>query len=150
MFPKNGDWKYYNGQKYIVIDEFRGESDVLIQTLLQMVDGHNYQVNTKRDSKMLLSGCIFYVISKQSPRDLFKDCLEEDLDGIRNRFHERKIVYPLFPRELWNEVQIKQFGNINRRTNIDSFRSEEGNEDQLDIAIKKLKIDFIRKKRGGG
>lgn len=85
VIPRNNDWSFYEGQKYILIEEFKGKFWT-IDNLQELCDCDNYQVNTKGGSKLLSRDCVIVVTGRFSPDGLWKNENEEDLKGIFNRF----------------------------------------------------------------
>lgn len=92
VVPRNNDWKFYKGQKFILIEEFKGKFWT-IDNLQELCDCDNYQVNTKGSSKTLARDCVILITSRYSPEELWKDEDREDLNGILNRFNVEQLTH---------------------------------------------------------
>jgi hypothetical protein len=100
--PKNDDWRFYNNQRYLWLDEFVGKK-ITIEELNEICDG-DFQVNTKGGSKKLRPDCIVYVCSEFSIEQSFKITAKkapERLDALYNRFN----VFKKFPSQEPFDVQ---------------------------------------------
>ncbi len=95
VVPRNNDWSMYKGQKVIILEEYKG-AFWKVDTLQELCDCDNYQVNTKGGSKLLARDCIICITSRDDPSVLFSKEDPEDVQGIYNRFfiHHLTMVYP--------------------------------------------------------
>lgn len=87
VVPRNNDWKYYKGQKYIILEEFKGKAPWTIDLLQELCDCDGYTVNTKGGSKKLARGSIIVVTSRTTPDCVFSGEDSEDIAGLFNRFN---------------------------------------------------------------
>lgn len=86
VIPRNNDWKYYKGEKYIILEEFKGKAPWSVDLLQELCDSDKYTVNTKGGSKMLPRDTVVCVTSRASPDLIFSAEDQEDQAGVFNRF----------------------------------------------------------------
>lgn len=87
VVPRNNDWKYYKGQLYIILEEFKGKQPWTIDLLQELCDCDGYTVNTKGGSKLLPRNAVICVTSRDSPDSIFSKEDPEDVSGLFNRFN---------------------------------------------------------------
>lgn len=86
QIPTNNDWIGYNGEKYLYLDEFKGQ--LSIQELNRICDGGT-KVNVKGGTTVLASDVVVYIVSNYNIKDCFKKVEEPILETLYNRFNEK-------------------------------------------------------------
>lgn len=89
QIPTNNDWIGYNGEKYLYIDEFKGQLSV--QMLNAICDG-NYKVNVKGGSTWIGWDVQVIICSNFSIRDCFSKVEDGILETLYNRFNEKELL----------------------------------------------------------
>lgn len=89
QIPTNNDWIGYNGEKYLYIDEFKGQLSV--QMLNALCDG-NYKVNVKGGSTWIGWDIQVIICSNYSIRDCYSKVEEGILETLYNRFVEKELL----------------------------------------------------------
>lgn len=89
QIPTNNDWIGYDGEKYLYMDEFKGQ--LTIQQLNNICDG-NYKVNVKGGSSWIGWDCIVVICSNYSISDCYNKCDENILETLYNRFNEEELI----------------------------------------------------------
>jgi hypothetical protein len=89
QIPTNNDWIGYNGEKYLYIDEFKGQ--LTIQQLNNICDG-NYKVNVKGGSTWIGWECQVVICSNYSIKECYNKCEENILETLYNRFNETELL----------------------------------------------------------
>ena len=82
--PRTKFWDGYNGQKHVVIDEFRGGIDVA--HLLRWLDRYPVIVEIKGSSTCLVAECI-WITSNLSPNDWYPDLDIQTRDALHRRLN---------------------------------------------------------------
>lgn len=89
QIPTNDDWMGYNNEKYLYIDEFKGQ--LPIQKLNALCDG-GLKVNVKGSSTIVHPECVVYICSNYNIKECYeKACKDkpEVIEGLYNRFNEK-------------------------------------------------------------
>lgn len=94
--PNSKWWCGYNGQKHVVIDEFRGRID--IAHLLRWFDPYPVRVEPKGGSFPLMAEK-FFITSNLDPRQWFPELDEDTVTALFNRL---SITH--FPMATWKHV----------------------------------------------
>lgn len=89
QIPTNNDWIGYNGEKYLYIDEFKGQLSV--QMLNALCDG-NYKVNVKGGSTWIGWDIQVIICSNYSIRDCYSKVEDGILETLYNRFVEKELL----------------------------------------------------------
>lgn len=89
QIPTNNDWIGYAGEKYLYIDEFKGQ--ISIQMLNAICDG-NYKVNVKGGSTWIGWDIQVIVCSNYSIRDCYSKVDDGIIDTLYNRFIEKELM----------------------------------------------------------
>ena len=89
QIPTNNDWIGYNGEKYLYMDEFKGQ--LSIQQLNNICDG-NYKVNVKGGSTWIGWECQVIICSNYSIKDCYNKCEDNILETLYNRFVEKELM----------------------------------------------------------
>lgn len=89
QIPTNNDWIGYNGEKYLYMDEFKGQ--LSIQQLNNICDG-NYKVNVKGGSTWIGWECQVVICSNYSIKDCYNKCEDNILETLYNRFVEKELL----------------------------------------------------------
>lgn len=89
QIPTNNDWIGYNGEKYLYIDEFKGQ--LTIQQLNNICDG-NYKVNVKGGSTWIGWECQVVICSNYSIKECYNKCEDNILETLYNRFTEKELL----------------------------------------------------------
>lgn len=89
QIPTNNDWIGYAGEKYLYIDEFKGQ--ISIQMLNAICDG-NFKVNVKGGSTWIGWDIQVIVCSNFSIRDCYSKVEDGILDTLYNRFNEKELI----------------------------------------------------------
>lgn len=89
QIPTNNDWIGYNGEKYLYMDEFKGQ--LSIQQLNNICDG-NYKVNVKGGSTWIGWECQVIICSNYSIKDCYNKCEDNILETLYNRFVEKELL----------------------------------------------------------
>lgn len=89
QIPTNNDWVGYSGQKFLYIDEFKGQ--LTIQQLNALCDG-NYKVNVKGGSAWIGWEVQVIVCSNFSIKDCYSKVEENLLETLYNRFEEKELL----------------------------------------------------------
>lgn len=87
--PRNNDWKGYQGERHLFIDEFKGE--VSVQDLNRLCDGDT-KVNTKGGTTFVPRNRIVHVFSNFSIRTCYHKCDETLWNALENRFNETELT----------------------------------------------------------
>ena len=95
--PNTKFWDGYQGQRVVVIDEFRG--DISISNLLRWFDRYPVLVEIKGSSTVLMAETI-YVTSNLDPREWYRDVDSMTIDALMRRLN---IIHVPFP--LYNDIQ---------------------------------------------
>lgn len=86
QIPTNNDWVGYLNQKYLWIDEFKGQ--LTIQELNRICDGRS-KVNIKGGTAILRDDVEVLIISNFSISECYSKAEEVVKTALYNRFHER-------------------------------------------------------------
>lgn len=89
QIPSNNDWVGYSGQKFLYMDEFKGQ--LFIQMLNSLCDG-NYKVNTKGGSAWVPWEVQLIICSNYSIRDCFNKADDIVIESLYNRFNEKQLM----------------------------------------------------------
>lgn len=89
QIPTNNDWIGYNGEKYLYIDEFKGQ--LTVQQLNAICDG-NYKVNVKGGSSWIGWECQVIISSNYSIKECYNKVEDNILDTLYNRFIEKELL----------------------------------------------------------
>lgn len=89
QIPTNNDWIGYAGEKYLYIDEFKGQ--VSIQMLNAICDG-NFKVNVKGGSTWIGWDIQVIICSNYSIRDCYSKVDDGILETLYNRFNEKELM----------------------------------------------------------
>lgn len=89
QIPTNNDWVGYSGQKFLYIDEFKGQ--LTIQQLNALCDG-NYKVNVKGGSAWIGWEVQVIICSNFSIKDCYSKVEENLLETLYNRFVEKELL----------------------------------------------------------
>lgn len=89
QIPTNNDWIGYNGEKYLYMDEFKGQ--LTVQQLNSICDG-NYKVNVKGGSSWIGWECQVIICSNYSIKECYSKVEESILDTLYNRFQEKELL----------------------------------------------------------
>lgn len=89
QIPTNNDWIGYNGEKYLYMDEFKGQ--LSIQMLNALCDG-NFKVNVKGGSTWIGWEVQVIICSNYSIRDCYSKVDEQILQTLYNRFNEKELL----------------------------------------------------------
>lgn len=91
--PNTKFWDGYQGQKVVIIDEFRG--DVSMSNLLRWFDRYPVLVEIKGGSTILCAEVI-YITSNLSPREWYRDLDEATVDALLRRLDVVWVPLPLY------------------------------------------------------
>ena len=105
QIPKNNDWVGYMGQKYLYIDEYRG--DLSVQQLNSICDGGS-KVNTKGGSTLLNWCCVVYVLSNYYPREVYRRVSKETVKTLFSRFNIYAMQEHQLGEPIASDIWIKQ------------------------------------------
>lgn len=97
----SGFWENYEGQKTVLINEFRGE--IPFKTLLKICDKWPYSCKRKGRSKFPLLANKIIITSCKPPEAIYKNSLDDD-DNIK-QFLRRCKVYHIPMRGIINEIK---------------------------------------------
>lgn len=86
QIPLNNDWAGYNNEKFLYLDEFKGQ--LTIQELNRICDG-GAKVNVKGSSSQLMQNVVVYICSNYNIKDCYKKADEVVLNSLYNRFEEK-------------------------------------------------------------
>lgn len=89
QIPTNNDWIGYAGEKYLYIDEFKGQ--ISVQMLNALCDG-NFKVNVKGGSTWIGWDIQVIICSNYSIRDCYSKVEENILETLYNRFVEKELL----------------------------------------------------------
>lgn len=89
QIPTNNDWIGYAGEKYLYMDEFKGQ--ISVQMLNAICDG-NFKVNVKGGSTWIGWDIQVIICSNYSIRDCYSKCEENILETLYNRFNEKELL----------------------------------------------------------
>lgn len=89
QIPTNNDWIGYNGEKYLYMDEFKGQ--LSIQQLNAICDG-NYKVNVKGGSSWIGWECQVVICSNYSIKECYHKVEDNILETLYNRFQEKELL----------------------------------------------------------
>lgn len=89
QIPTNNDWFGYNGEKYLYMDEFKGQ--LTIQQLNNICDG-NYKVNVKGGTTWIGWECQVVICSNFSIRACYHKTEFNILETLYNRFIENELT----------------------------------------------------------
>lgn len=89
QIPLNNDWIGYSNEKYLWVDEFKGQ--LTIQQLNTLCDG-GVKLNVKGGSLKLHRRPTVYVFSNYSIDDCFKNTDDITRYALKNRFIEEKLT----------------------------------------------------------
>ena len=90
QIPTNNDWKGYNGEKNLYLDEFKGQ--LTIQELNRICDG-GAKVNTKGGTTQLSWEITVWICSNYSIEECYKKVEKVLLHSLWNRFNEEETVF---------------------------------------------------------
>ena len=88
QIPTNDDWMGYNNEKFLYIDEFKGQMS--IQKLNALCDG-GLKVNVKGSSTVVHPECVVYVCSNYNIKECYERVCKDKpdvIEGLYNRFNE--------------------------------------------------------------
>lgn len=102
-------WDRYDGQKTIIIDDFR-PSYCSFENLLRYLDRYDIQVETKGGTRWLMAETII-ITAPKSPQDLYDNHTYEDIEQLIRRIDH--IIH------FGNEVEYEVEGNTGASTSID-------------------------------
>jgi len=91
--PSTKFWDGYQGQRVVIIDEFRG--DIGISNLLRWFDRYPVLVEIKGSSTVLCAEEI-YITSNLTPRDWYRDLDEATVDALLRRLNVIWVPLPLY------------------------------------------------------
>lgn len=91
--PNTKFWDGYQGQKVVIIDEFRG--DISISNLLRWFDRYPVLVEIKGSSTILCAETV-YITSNLSPREWYRDLDEATVDALLRRLDIIWVPLPLY------------------------------------------------------
>lgn len=97
QIPKNDDWAGYDNQRYLWIDEFKGQLSV--QQLNSACDGES-KVNVKGASAILRRNTFVIVASNYNIEECYKKLDSTSLDALNSRFNEKICSHELDLVEL--------------------------------------------------
>lgn len=89
QIPTNNDWIGYAGEKYLYIDEFKGQ--ISVQMLNAICDG-NFKVNVKGGSTWIGWDVQVIICSNYSIRDCFSKVEDNIIETLYNRFNEKELL----------------------------------------------------------
>lgn len=89
QIPTNNDWIGYAGEKFLYIDEFKGQ--ISVQMLNAICDG-NFKVNVKGGSTWIGWDVQVIVCSNYSIRDCFSKVEDNIIETLYNRFNEKELL----------------------------------------------------------
>lgn len=89
QIPTNNDWIGYAGEKYLYMDEFKGQ--ISVQMLNAICDG-NFKVNVKGGSTWIGWDIQVIICSNYSIKDCYSKCEENILETLYNRFNEKELL----------------------------------------------------------
>lgn len=89
QIPTNNDWIGYAGEKYLYMDEFKGQ--ISVQMLNAICDG-NFKVNVKGGSTWIGWDIQVIICSNYSIRDCYSKCEDNILETLYNRFNEKELL----------------------------------------------------------
>nr|WQA30170.1 MAG: rep protein [Cressdnaviricota sp.] len=84
QIPTNNDWKGYNGEKNLYLDEYKGQ--LTLQELNRICDG-GAKVNTKGGSTQLAWNVVVWICSNYSIPGCYNKIEECMLETLYNRFN---------------------------------------------------------------
>lgn len=95
QIPQNNDWIGYTKQKYLWMDEYKGQ--LTIQFLNSLCDG-DLKVNTKGGSARIRRNPYVIILSNYSIEECYTRAAEQDrrvIEALKNRFREeeKKDIY---------------------------------------------------------
>lgn len=85
--PRNNDWVGYCGQRYLWMDEFKG--DLSITELNRLCDGDT-KVNVKGGSAYVPLNRTLYIVSNFSIEECFQKASPLQISTLKNRFEENE------------------------------------------------------------
>lgn len=88
QIPTNNDWIGYAGEKFLYIDEFKGQ--ISVQMLNAICDG-NFKVNVKGGSTWIGWDIQVIICSNYSIRDCYSKVEDNILETLYNRFNEKEL-----------------------------------------------------------
>jgi len=91
--PNTKFWDGYQGQKAVIIDEFRG--DISISNLLRWFDRYPVLVEIKGSSTVLLADTII-LTSNLDPRAWYPDIDEPTRDALFRRLEITHVPFPIY------------------------------------------------------
>lgn len=103
QIPTNNDWIGYNGEKYLYMDEFKGQ--LTIQQLNAICDG-NYKVNVKGGSTWIGWDCQVIICSNYSIRECYNKADDSILETLYNRFQEKYLIIKYGGVKIVNEKKL--------------------------------------------
>lgn len=89
QIPTNNDWIGYAGEKYLYMDEFKGQLSV--QMLNAICDG-NFKVNVKGGTTWIGWEIQVIICSNYSIRDCYSKVEDNILQTLYNRFNEKELL----------------------------------------------------------
>lgn len=89
QIPTNNDWMGYAGEKYLYMDEFKGQ--ISVQMLNSLCDG-NYKVNVKGGSSWIGWDVQVIICSNYSIRDCYSKVEDNIIETLYNRFTEKELL----------------------------------------------------------
>lgn len=100
QIPTNNDWKGYNGEKNLYLDEYKGQ--LTIQELNRICDG-GAKVNTKGGTTQLSWEVVVWICSNYSIEECYNKAEKVLLHSLWNRFNEEETVFdPDYKKKLNN------------------------------------------------
>ena len=100
QIPTNNDWKGYNGEKNLYMDEYKGQ--LTVQELNRICDG-GAKVNTKGGTTQLSWEVTVWICSNYSIENCYKKVERVLLESLWNRFNEEEKVFdPDYKKKLDN------------------------------------------------
>lgn len=89
QIPTNNDWIGYAGEKYLYMDEFKGQ--ISVQMLNAICDG-NFKVNVKGGTTWIGWDIQVIICSNYSIRDCYSKCEDNIIETLYNRFNEKELL----------------------------------------------------------
>lgn len=89
QIPTNNDWIGYAGEKFLYMDEFKGQ--ISVQMLNAICDG-NFKVNVKGGTTWIGWDIQVIICSNYSIRDCYSKCEDNILETLYNRFNEKELL----------------------------------------------------------
>lgn len=89
QIPTNNDWIGYAGEKYLYMDEFKGQ--ISVQMLNAICDG-NFKVNVKGGTTWIGWDIQVIICSNYSIRDCYSKVEDNIIETLYNRFNEKELL----------------------------------------------------------